>query len=555
MTADAQAPAPPPEEVSQDSPHHRHRVHRLTLSAEDRRAAMDALMLRPSRKIVSQYAILLMLSIVVATMGLLMGSTAVVIGAMMIAPLMAPIMGMSASITMGWGGRLTSTALIVAASVVGSVALAWALARFVPLANTGLPGELLSRSSPDIRDLVVALAAGAAGSYATVRKDVSGALPGVAVAVALVPPLAAAGVFLGLDQFALARGAGLLFAANLFGIMLAASIVFVVTGFVPARRRRRTALSVMAIVVVAIPVGVLAVLLGARFAASVAEASDLRLATQTAVNWLGADSADTLEKVDVGAEATAVTVEVSGPVAPGPTGDLAAALSAAFGRPMSASVLWVPVRNGEEPVTPPTLALGDVRPVVEQWLTDRGLALTGLSTSVGSVVVDALGPEAPDDVPSLEDALAAAFGYRPAVSLSWTQSTPEVVEQASVEDLTMEAARSWAAGFPDLAVLGVEAKPDGLLVVIAGGTDTTPTELYVHLRSVLPDQSFVITQVPSASLGDLGSGLAEGTIGGAVVDEAVVDEAVDGIREQSTGDPLIDGETFPAPLSEPAVTE
>lgn len=549
MATDARPEAPPPEGVGQDAPHHRHRVHRLTLSAEDRRAAMDALMLRPSRRIVSQYAILLMLSIVVATMGLLMGSTAVVIGAMMIAPLMAPIMGMSASITMGWGGRLTSTALIVAASIVGSVALAWALARFVPLANTGLPGELLSRSSPDIRDLVVALAAGAAGSYATVRKDVSGALPGVAVAVALVPPLAAAGVFLGLDQVPLARGAGLLFAANLFGIMLAASIVFVVTGFVPARRRRRTALSVVSILLVAVPVGILAVLLGSRFATSVTEASNLRLATQTAVNWLGPDSADTLETVDVAPDASAVTVEVSGPVAPGPTGDLAADLSAAFGQPVSASVLWVPVRNGEEPVAPPTLALGEVRPVVEQWLADRGLALTGLSTSAGTVVVDALGPQAPADVPTLEDALAAAFGYRPSVSLSWTQSTPEVVEQASVEDLTLEAAQAWAAGLPDVAILGVQAKDDRLLVILAGGTENTPAELYVHLRSVLPEQEFSITQVPSASLGGLGSGLADGALPG-----AVVDEAVDGIVERSTGDPLIDGETFPAPLSQDPAT-
>ena len=547
MTTDAQADSPSPEE---ELPHHRHRVHRMILSAEDRRAAMDALMLRPSRRIVSQYAILLMLSIVVATMGLLMGSTAVVIGAMMIAPLMAPIMGMSASITMGWGGRLTATTLLVAASVIGSVALAWALAKFVPLANTGLPGELLSRSSPDIRDLVVALAAGAAGSYATVRKDVSGALPGVAVAVALVPPLAAAGVFLGLDQVPLARGAALLFAANLFGIMLAASIVFVVTGFVPARRRRRTTLSVVAILLVAIPVGVLAVLLGGRFAASVAEASNLRLATQTAVNWLGPDSADTLETVVVGDDAASVTVEISGPVAPGPTGDLASDLSAAFGRPMSASVLWVPVRNGEEPVAPPTLALGDVRPVVDEWLSARGLALTGLSTSVGSVVVDALGPEAPDDVATLEEALASAFGYRPSVSLSWTQSTPEVVEQASVEDLTLEAARAWAAALPDVAVLGVQSKTAGLQVVITGGTESTPAELYVHLRSVLPEQAFVITQVPSASLGDLGSGLVEGAGPATEVDVGVVQP-----EERSTGDPLIDGETFPAPLSNPAVTD
>lgn len=141
---------------------------------------------------------------------------------MMIAPLMSPIMGMSASLVMGWGAPLVRSGAIVA--------LSWALARFTPIVNVGLPAEVISRASPDIRDLVVALAAGAAGAYATVRRDVSGALPGAAVAVALVPPLAAVGVLLGLGQPELAKGASLLSAANLFGIMLAASFVLLVTG-------------------------------------------------------------------------------------------------------------------------------------------------------------------------------------------------------------------------------------------------------------------------------------------------------------------------------------
>ena len=125
-----------------------------------------------------------------------------------------------------------------------------------------------------------------------------------------------------------------------------------------------------------------------------------------------------------------------------------------------------------------------------------------------------------------------------------------MVEQASVEDLTLEAARAWAAALPDVAVLGVQSKTAGLQVVITGGTESTPAELYVHLRSVLPEQAFVITQVPSASLGDLGSGLVEGAGPATEVDVGVVQP-----EERSTGDPLIDGETFPAPLSDPAVTD
>ena len=487
---------------------HRRPVHRMTLSAEDRRSAMDALMLRPSRRIVGQYSVLLVLSIIVATMGLLMGSTAVVIGAMMIAPLMAPIMGMSASITMGWGTRLLATTAIVGASVIGGIAVAWALARFVPLANSGLPAELLSRSSPDIRDLVVALAAGAAGSYATVRRDVSGALPGVAVAVALVPPLAAVGVLLGLDQPGLARGAALLFAANLFGIMLAASIVFIVTGFVPARQRRHSPIRfVLSIVLVTVPVAFLALLLGSRFAASVADASALRLATQTAVNWLGPDSADSLEAVTV--SDSTVTVEVSGPVPPGSTSVLTSDLIAAFGRPISAAVQWFPVRNGDEPVPVPDVPLDGARPVVEAWLAERGLALTGLSSTGGTIIADTRGPEAPGEVASLADAIEDALGIRPEISISWTQSVPEAVQEPSVLDIARGAAEQWAAGIPDVAVLGVTQKADAILVTFAGGAETAPAELRVALGIALPDTDVRVNQILTEALADLGSGLAE----------------------------------------------
>lgn len=505
-----------------------HRVRRLTLSAEDRRSAMDALMLRPSRRTIGQYSVLLALSIVVATMGLLMGSTAVVIGAMMIAPLMAPIMGMSASITMGWPTRLMSTTVIVAVSIAGAVALAWALARFVPLANSGLPSELLSRSSPDIRDLIVALAAGAAGSYATVRRDVSGALPGVAVAVALVPPLAAVGVLLGLDQPGLARGAALLFAANLFGIMLAASVVFLVTGFVPARQRRHSLGRIaLGIVLVTIPVAALALLLGSRFAESVAAARDLRMATQTAVNWLGADSADELESVEV--SGSTVRVTVAGPLTPGPASALTGDLTAAFGRPMSASVQWVPVRNGDEPQAPAAVPLDVLRPLVVEWLAQRELALTGLESAQGVVVVDAVGAQAPPDGGGLADAIFAVVGTRPEVSISWTQVLPEEVPPPSPAEMAESAAREWAAGRTDVAILSVSEKTDGSLsVTFAGGEETDPGELEALVASVVPDADVVVIHLPATVLPDLGAGSYSVSTDPRVIGETFNDPAMSG---------------------------
>ncbi len=487
-------------------PAHRHTVHRMTLSADDRRSAMKALMMRPSRRTVGEYSVLLTLSIIVSTMGLLLNSTAVVIGAMMIAPLMAPIMGMSASVVMGWGGRLWRASLIVAASVGGSIALSWALARFTPIVNSGLPYEVVSRASPDIRDLVVALAAGAAGAYATVRRDVSGALPGVAVAVALVPPLAAVGVLLGLGQPDLARGATLLFAANLFGIMFAASIVFLVTGFVPARRRKgsRSHLAI-GVGLVAIPVVILAMLLGGRFATSVSDASDLRLATQTALAWLGPESPDSLGAVTL--EEDNVVVNLTGASPPSSTSTLADQLTAAFGRPITASVRWIPVQDGDQPAPQVALPLDDVRPIVEAWLAAQSLVLTSLSASDGSLVADTVGLAPPGDVTALEDDIEAQLGTRPDVSISWTLEKPGPVEAPSLDVVAQQAADQWAAGVPGVAVIGVDVKDDGVLVTIVGGDSLAPSQLEAQLAAALPEQVVTVQQIGSSAVSGSATGI------------------------------------------------
>ena len=151
------------------------RVHRLPV--EDRRSAMDAVMVVPSGAAIWRFAVLMFLSSLVAAIGLLQNSAAVVIGAMMIAPLMAPIMGVAACLIMGWGQRLLRGLALVSVSAAGAVAVGWVFATLLPATGTGLPAEVVERSSPDIRDLLVALGAGAAGAFATVHKKISGRCP------------------------------------------------------------------------------------------------------------------------------------------------------------------------------------------------------------------------------------------------------------------------------------------------------------------------------------------------------------------------------------------
>jgi uncharacterized membrane protein len=92
--------------------------------------------------------------------------------------------------------------------------------------------EEFSRTSPRIRDVVIALAAGGAAMYSIVRKDLSSVMPGVAIAVALVPPLATAGLLLELGEWSLAGGAALLYGINVLAIILAAIVVLLITAFI-----------------------------------------------------------------------------------------------------------------------------------------------------------------------------------------------------------------------------------------------------------------------------------------------------------------------------------
>ncbi len=187
------------------------------------------------RPFANRFGALMVLSSLIAVLGLLADSTAVVIGAMIVAPLMAPVLGVAAAIVMDWPRRAAESAVAAGLGSFLAIALAVVTALVLPTPEE-IPGEVLARTAPNLLDLGVAVAAGAAGAYAQVRRAAGEALTGVAVAVALVPPLAVVGITLEMGEWTLAAGAFLLYLANVAGIVLAAAGTFMLCGLAPRRQ-------------------------------------------------------------------------------------------------------------------------------------------------------------------------------------------------------------------------------------------------------------------------------------------------------------------------------
>ena len=290
----------------------------------------------------TSFGVMMLLSTTIATLGILQDSTAVVIGAMLIAPLMTSIMGTSAGIVGGWPRRTLESAATVTVAAIGAIGLAWIVAAWVPaIGDLTTNSQITSRTQPTLIDMLIAFAAGAAGAYATVDRRVSSSLPGVAIAVALVPPLAVTGVTAHARLWDEAGGALLLFITNAVTIVLAAVVVFVITGFVSFRRLRtygtqiRASLAtvLVSVLVIMVPLGIAG---QGVIAASVATGS----AEDAVATWLADES--TIQVLDVTVEGSEVRVVLASPDPYPPIEELEDLLSAALEAPVIVTVNQVP---------------------------------------------------------------------------------------------------------------------------------------------------------------------------------------------------------------------
>ncbi len=214
------------------------------------------------RPYLERFFALLILATIIATAGIIADSTATVIGAMIVAPLMTPIMAMAAALIMGDIKRSLNRLSLVVAGVLTVILLSWLMGLFyAPTINFGENAQIIARISPRLIDLIAALASGAAGAFCLSRDDIADSLPGVAISISLVPPLCVVGISLSAGQLDPAAGALLLFVTNFLAILLAGGAVLAILGLNNAAqneikgtaRRKAYALIIVAVFLIAVP--------------------------------------------------------------------------------------------------------------------------------------------------------------------------------------------------------------------------------------------------------------------------------------------------------------
>lgn len=296
------------------------------------------------------FTVLLALSTVIATYGVVTDSTAAVIGAMIIAPLMTPIMACAAGVTLGSRFRSLNALRLVVLGVAGVIILSALLTFFLPTSMISFTtnSQITSRVNPSLLDLLIAIAAGAAGAYAIGRQEIADSLAGVAIAISLVPPLAVVGISLGKFQWIDAFGSSILFLTNFFAILLAGAIVFRLLGlhrFTPVKKEGFTHQKAVRVIIAGTIL--IAIILGVATFNAV-QATNEKVNAVSAVNtWIG-NSSYQVTAVSIKGPLVDATVRGQGPLPP--IGELAVLLEQTTGHPVVVNLHIVPEQIQRYPV-------------------------------------------------------------------------------------------------------------------------------------------------------------------------------------------------------------
>ena len=298
------------------------------------------------------------LAATLAALGLLLNSPAVIIGAMLVAPLMQAVVGLGLGVVQG---NLRLLRLAVSAMLRGALlVIAVGLLMGLIMPDSSPTAEMLSCARPTLLDLSVALVSGAAGAYALCRKDLSAALPGVAVAAALTPPLTTVGLGLALGNSRIAGGALVLFLANLVAISAAGSLIFLWLGFrpVPGKQKHKRVFRSGVLGMVALLVAVSAVL-GALTVSALRKATFQRTVQAALAEEIAAMGQVELADWQItGDDGETVHLEVhvraTRPVLHQETVDLQERVALRLQRPVALALTVIPTIR-LDPFVPPTL--------------------------------------------------------------------------------------------------------------------------------------------------------------------------------------------------------
>lgn len=208
--------------------------------------------LRGISKLSVDYIILLCSSSLIASLGLFQNSPAVIIGAMIVAPLMRPLMGLSLSVITAETKLLYQSLITLVLGTIFGFSISWLMGKC--LGFIVITSEILNRTHPNLLDLGVAIVAGMVGAYCQTSSKLADSLAGVAIAVALVPPLCVVGIGFALHEQSIWTGALLLYATNMVGITFAGALVFFSLGYIPLNQARKGLLiSAFSVILLIVP--------------------------------------------------------------------------------------------------------------------------------------------------------------------------------------------------------------------------------------------------------------------------------------------------------------
>lgn len=296
------------------------------------------------------FFILLIISTVIATPGIIADSTATVIGAMLIAPLMIPIMATTAGLMMGNAQRAWHSIVLVMTGTLSVIIVSAAIGSLgIHVIDFDTNSQITARVVPRVLDLIIALAAGTAGAYAISRKEIADSIPGVAISIALVPPLCVVGISLAAAHWADAWGALLLFLTNLLSILLAGGGVFAVLGLGAAatenmshlNRGRAYRIIALGVLVVAIPLSVSTTKVGRD---SIAQVKITNIVNQ----WVSQYPTDVVIK-SVVVSGNAAKIIISGTESPSTIEDLGAKIQSEAGQIEKVNLRFIPSRSYQYP--------------------------------------------------------------------------------------------------------------------------------------------------------------------------------------------------------------